>query len=579
MQDLFIEFLPPWVETGLQPAFYDRESGTVLQQTARMYAKVNELVKAVNGMEKIIKEYVEYIDNYFKNLDVQEEINNKLDEMAEGGELASIIAQFLEMSPVFAYGTISEMASASNLQDGCIARVLGNSNASDGDGAYYTIRTRIESDDPDGVNLVAIGDSLVGVRVTDAIATLLDETIASLGTTDTKLANLEKVVTNNDGMFLGTFFDNDTTTLRIVASKDGFNFTRILPDYAPSLRDPQISYIDGKFVVCCTSGVGDGILYETADLVHWTYRTFDMGLSGYAEKWAPEIFVDTDDKIYFTVSAGSSVAKNLYIAECTDFENLTFSGLRQLHAGGTGTIAIDANICKKNGVYYLAWADQGTVADGTFTSTCKIASSTDLTNWSTINSDVFAEFPFVEGIQIIPMNDRFIIMGDATNSQHYYAYKQCFALNNTNGNNGVLQNPASLMTMRHGSIAYFNDKAILEIIADATEGENINLSNEKYGVWSSAQSLTGTITNFIVQPNMYYPIYDDCTITNLYNPYHLDRVQFVFRTAEGKTLTIGKVQNTEGNFITKNTTRTNSSDLNEKIIELSLIGDCYWFKD
>lgn len=50
MQDLFIEFLPPWVETNLQPAFYDRESGTVLQQTARMYGKINEVIKAVNGM-------------------------------------------------------------------------------------------------------------------------------------------------------------------------------------------------------------------------------------------------------------------------------------------------------------------------------------------------------------------------------------------------------------------------------------------------------------------------------------------------------------------------------------------------
>ena len=46
--NIFIEFLPPWIETGLQPAFYDKESGTVLQQTARMYAKVNELVENVN---------------------------------------------------------------------------------------------------------------------------------------------------------------------------------------------------------------------------------------------------------------------------------------------------------------------------------------------------------------------------------------------------------------------------------------------------------------------------------------------------------------------------------------------------
>ena len=162
MQDLFIEFLPPWVETGLQPAFYDRESGTVLQQTARMYAKVNELVKAVNGMDKIIKECVEYIDHYFENLDVQEEINNKLDAMAEGGELAEFIAQYANLPCVHAYDTIADMASSANLVDGSFARAMSKTVAGTGDGAYYKIRETVEGDDPDGENLVTItGTTLV----------------------------------------------------------------------------------------------------------------------------------------------------------------------------------------------------------------------------------------------------------------------------------------------------------------------------------------------------------------------------------------------------------------------------------
>ena len=168
MQDLFIEFLPPWVETGLQPAFYDRESGTVLQQTARMYAKVNELVKAVNGMDKVIKEYVDYIDNYFKNLDVQEEINNKLDEMAEGGELAEFIALYANLPCVHAYATIAEMASSENLADGSYARAMSKTVAGTGDGAYYKIREAVEGDDPDGENLVAItGTTLVAEIIPD----------------------------------------------------------------------------------------------------------------------------------------------------------------------------------------------------------------------------------------------------------------------------------------------------------------------------------------------------------------------------------------------------------------------------
>lgn len=102
MENIFVEFLPPWIETGLQPAFYDKESGTVLQQTARMYARVNMLIRMFNKLSKNTKTTVEdyinqfnelhdYVHDYFDNLDVQEEINNKLDAFAQDGTLYRLI--------------------------------------------------------------------------------------------------------------------------------------------------------------------------------------------------------------------------------------------------------------------------------------------------------------------------------------------------------------------------------------------------------------------------------------------------------------------------------------------------------
>lgn len=104
MENIFVEFLPPWIETGLQPAFYDKESGTVLQQTARMYARVNMLIRMFNKLSKNTKTTVEnyinqfnelhdYVHDYFDNLDVQEEINNKLDAMTEDGTLGEILGK------------------------------------------------------------------------------------------------------------------------------------------------------------------------------------------------------------------------------------------------------------------------------------------------------------------------------------------------------------------------------------------------------------------------------------------------------------------------------------------------------
>ena len=95
----FINFLPPWVETNIQPAFYDKESGACLQQTARMYAKVNQLVRISNEQYDTIQNYInqfielkDFVEDYFDNLDVQEEINQKLDVMTQDGTLANLLA-------------------------------------------------------------------------------------------------------------------------------------------------------------------------------------------------------------------------------------------------------------------------------------------------------------------------------------------------------------------------------------------------------------------------------------------------------------------------------------------------------
>ena len=55
---------------------------------------VEYLNKTVDNVD-LLNEKVEEFENYFNNLDVQEEINNKLDEMAEDGTLADIINQDL----------------------------------------------------------------------------------------------------------------------------------------------------------------------------------------------------------------------------------------------------------------------------------------------------------------------------------------------------------------------------------------------------------------------------------------------------------------------------------------------------
>ena len=150
MQNIFIDFLPPWVETGLQPAFYDKESGTVLQQVARMYAKVNQLVKAFDDLDEAtvttVNDYIsrftelkDYVDNYFDNLDVQEEIDNKLDEMAESGQLLDILTAYLSVAPLLCFDTLAEAQLSTNLIEGATFRTLGEKTLDDGYGCMYKV--------------------------------------------------------------------------------------------------------------------------------------------------------------------------------------------------------------------------------------------------------------------------------------------------------------------------------------------------------------------------------------------------------------------------------------------------------
>lgn len=170
MENIFVDFLPPWIETGLQPAFYDKESGTVLQQTARMYARVNMLIRMFNKLSKNTKTTVEdyinqfnelhdYVHDYFDNLDVQEEINNKLDEMADDGTLQEIIADYIQTKVTWTYDTVAEMKLATNLINGSYAQTLGYHATNDGGASLYKIRTITNADVVDEALLIALSDA------------------------------------------------------------------------------------------------------------------------------------------------------------------------------------------------------------------------------------------------------------------------------------------------------------------------------------------------------------------------------------------------------------------------------------
>ena len=57
-----VNLLPHWCITDLQPAIYDVESSTAIEQTGKLYAKIQELIKIYN-------EFVDAINLKIKDQD------------------------------------------------------------------------------------------------------------------------------------------------------------------------------------------------------------------------------------------------------------------------------------------------------------------------------------------------------------------------------------------------------------------------------------------------------------------------------------------------------------------------------
>mgnify|MGYP002516626201 CR=1 FL=1 len=78
----------------------DFDSLTNWQLFEKLGNEINKIIKNVNltgeqveNLTNAFNELKNYVDNFFTDLNVQEEINQKLDEMAESGQLAEIINQ------------------------------------------------------------------------------------------------------------------------------------------------------------------------------------------------------------------------------------------------------------------------------------------------------------------------------------------------------------------------------------------------------------------------------------------------------------------------------------------------------
>lgn len=108
---------------------------------------------ALKEVQDLYIELKKYVDDYFDNLDIQDEIDNKLNEMAQDGTLEEIMSTYLNLKAIFCFDTVADMKQATNLVNGSYARTLGFHSINDGGGALYKVKTGLT---PNEMNIIEV---------------------------------------------------------------------------------------------------------------------------------------------------------------------------------------------------------------------------------------------------------------------------------------------------------------------------------------------------------------------------------------------------------------------------------------
>lgn len=151
----------------------DFDALTEWQLFCKLGKEINKIIDSQNvvgtQMENVTNAFIElqnYVNNYFDNLNVQDEINNKLNQMTESGELQAIIESFLQLNSLMCFNNVAELKLATNLINGAYARTLGYYTVNDGGSALYKIvdSTEVQSNN---MTVIEIANNLYAILIYD----------------------------------------------------------------------------------------------------------------------------------------------------------------------------------------------------------------------------------------------------------------------------------------------------------------------------------------------------------------------------------------------------------------------------
>ena len=212
-----------YLETVIIPTV--NNNGEAVEELQQKYIELKanteqEIDDFENKMTTAFNTLKDFVDNYFDNLDVQEEINNKLDQMAEDGILQEIITTYIQSNVAWAFDTVADMKLATNLVNGSFAQTLGFNSKDDLGGAIYKIRTKAEGESANEIDKIALYDTTLIAEIVP-ISTINVKQLGAKGdgvTDETSLLNAIFSYCNTNDIHTiifpyGTYNVSDTVTI------------------------------------------------------------------------------------------------------------------------------------------------------------------------------------------------------------------------------------------------------------------------------------------------------------------------------------------------------------------------------
>lgn len=540
----------------------DFDALTEWQLFCKLGKEMNKIINSENilgtQMENVTNAFIDlqnYVNNYFDNLDLQEEVNNKLNEMVEDGTLQEIISIYLNSVAIQGFNDISSLKEATSLQNGSFAKTYGRNNINDGFGAFYFIREIQNTDVVDNYNIVALLNSnLVAVKQKENIEN-----------------EVEQNKKNFANFFFSIFFNRNTLKMDYFTSLDGISWAKQnIENNLPNGRDPSLIYIKeiNKFVLTYSSATitttfNIGI---SSDLINWEWHSIYIeGYNSDRRCWAPDLLYK-DGRLYVTFSVLNTNNENMQVYLTSTDDLVSFTNWSTPYSLALGLdYVIDSQIKYIDNLYYLICknGDNNNVVNP-----IQIFTSENLTNWNVLNSNVINAQ--VEGCNLVPYDNKFLIEVDLFIERGHAVTKVDNLTDTSNFNWNECNNLNNFLDdVGHGTIIYVDNIKENEIIKSL----NINFSGNNSDTSNiNAANISGDIDNFVILPGYIYTILGNPTIQNLLNPFNLKNISMKFATNINNSLTIVNIGHDLQHMTERNIKLNNSLGVNEQ----TFIFDLQW---